>query len=227
MESACVHLSELVDKKAKIIDIGTGNGLFLEVLHQVGFENLYAHEIAGEDLSRIKDITKDIYQDFDYNSIPSDFFDVVTLLDVVEHVIDPHYLLRTCERILKPGGIVYFHTPVVTKTDRLMHLMQKIPIASKVGCLWQAARTSIFHLQNYTQKSLQLLLKESGFKDIEIEIKNELSWPLSLYIRVYLLDKLGLPRFLVPVFYPALYPMLATNLFNANKSIVSARKALL
>ncbi len=184
-----------------------------------------AHEIQGSDLSRIKNIARYIYQDFDYCSIPSDSFNGVTLLDVAEHVINPKYLIGMCARILRKGGVIYFHTPVVTHTDRLMHFVQKVPVLSKAGIIWQRGRTSVFHLENYTSKSLILLLEDTGFCDIRIEVKNELSWPVARYVRTFLLEKQGLPGFIAPVFAPFFYPFLATDTFNANKAIVSARKA--
>lgn len=224
MSTAISNLKELISIKDTIIDIGTGNGLFVELLSDAGFKDISAHEIKGSNLSRIEGIATCIYQDFDYVSIPSNKFDAVALLDVVEHVIDPKYLIDTCFRILKKDGVIYFHTPVVTRTDRLMHSFQKIPVLTKVGTIWQRGRTSIFHLENYTPKSITLLLEKSGFNDINIEIKNELSWPVSRYIRIYLLEKQGLPGSIAPIFVPFFYPLLATDYFNANKAIVSARK---
>jgi hypothetical protein len=129
-----------------------------------------------------------------------------------------------CHRILKPGGVIYFHTPVVTRTDRLMHVLQKLPVVRKIGTMWQTGRTSIFHLQNYTPQSLLLLLQNAGFGDIQIEVRNELSWPLAFYIRIYLLKKMRLPGSLAPLLAPLLRPLLATDIFNANKAIVHAIK---
>ena len=225
MATAIEHLKELISKNDSIIDIGTGNGLFVELLNEAGFEDVSAHEIQGSDLSRIKQIASRIYQDCDYSSIPSNNFNAVTLLDVVEHVIDPRYLINMCGRILKMGGMIYFHTPTVTRTDRLMHFLQKVPVLKKAGTIWQRGRTSIFHLENYTPKSLMLLLKDAGFYDIKIEVKNELSWPVTRYVSIYLLEKQGLPSFVAPFIAPFFYPLLATDLFNANKAIVSARKS--
>lgn len=225
MATAIDRLKDLVPHDAAVIDVGTGNGLFVELLREAGYGDVSAHEIRGADLSRIHEIARHIYQDHDYSSIPSDTFDAVTLLDVVEHVIDPGHLMRTCSRILKSDGVVYFHTPVVTRIDRLMHLVQKIPVGKKVGTIWQRGRTSIFHLENYTPKSLALLLEEAGFKDVRIEVENETSWPVARYVRVYLLEKQGLPGFIAPVLVPFVYPLLATEALNANKAIGSARKA--
>lgn len=225
MATAIGHLKEVLSKKDSIIDIGTGNGLFVELLSQAGFEDVSAHEIEGSDLSRIERIASGIYLDFDYTSIPSNKYDAVTLLDVVEHVIDPKYLINMCARILKKDGLIYFHTPVVTRIDRLMYSLQKVPFLKKAGIIWQRSRTSIFHLVNYTPKSLTLLLEKCGFYNIKIEVKNELSWPVTKYIRTYLLEKQGIPGFIGPIFVPLLYPLLASDFFNANKAIVSARKA--
>jgi SAM-dependent methyltransferase len=194
------------------------------MLNQAEFVDVAAHEIKGGDLSKIEKVASCIYQDFDFSSIPSNHFDVVTLLDVVEHVIDPKYLMNMCARIIKHDGVIYFHTPVVTKTDLLMHSLLKVPVLRKAGVIWQRGRTSIFHLENYTPKSLIFLLKQAGFHDIKIQVKNELSWPVTKYVKTYLLEKQGLPGFIAPIFVPFFYPLLATNLFNANKAIVSARK---
>lgn len=105
-----------------------------------------------------------------------------------------------------------------------MHYLLKFSILKKVGIVWQRGRTSIFYLDNYTPKSLTLLLKGAGFYDVKIEVKNELSWPVTRYVRDYLLEKQGLPGFMAPFLAPFFYPLLSTNLLNANKAIVSARK---
>lgn len=224
MSNAIEHLGELIPRSASVLDVGTGNGQFVERLHEAGFTDLSAHEIPGADLSGIERITRDLYQDFDYGSIPSDRFDAVTLLDVVEHVPKPQYLMNACHRVLKPGGVLYFHTPVVTRADRMMHRAQKLPVLGKIGRAWQRGRTSVFHLENYTPQALSLILTRAGFGDVTVRVRNELSWPVSRYVRVYLLQKQRLPGFLAPILTPALYPVLATDFFNGNKSIVSAKK---
>ena len=225
MLAAVDRLKELIPESASIIDIGAGSGLFVKKLYDAGFGDVSAHEIPGEDLSNIKNMARGIYQDFDYRSIPPDTFDAVVLLDVVEHVTEPKYLIETCSTILKSNGVIYFHTPVVTRVDRLMHSVQKLPMIGKIGKIWQRGRTSIFHLENYTPKSIMCLLEQAGFGNIVLEVRNELSWPVKRYIKTYLLEKHGIPNCFAPLLYPVLYPLLATDLFNANKAIVSATKA--
>lgn len=44
-------------------------------------------------------------------ALHSDSFDVVTLMDVIEHVAEPRTLLCEIYRILRPGGVVFIVTP--------------------------------------------------------------------------------------------------------------------
>jgi SAM-dependent methyltransferase len=224
MESTIADLTALGLRGKRLLDVGTGNGMFVPLLADAGFTDISVHEIEGNDLSQVAGQVRAIYQDYDYSTVPSDAFDVVTLLDVAEHVIDPLFLLRMSQRFLRSGGTVYIHTPVVTRTDRVMHALQKLPLLGGVGRMWQAGRTSIFHLQNYTPAALDALLQRAGFEDVHVEVRNELSWPLKRYIQVFVLQKLGWPSMLAPLFVPFLYPLMATELLNANKAIVVARK---
>ena len=226
MNTAAANLKKVLGLDARIIDIGTGDGSFVQIMHEAGFSNLFAHEIPGSDLSAIEGIAKDIYRDFDYQSVPSESFDALTLLDVVEHVRDPQYLIDQCSRMLRPGGRIYFHTPVVTRTDRLMHRLMRLPVVEQFGKMWQRGRTSVFHLQNYSAGSLSILLERASFELESLEIRNELSWPLERYVRVFLTDRFSLPRSSAMLFVPFCYPFLATDFFNSNKAIVMARKPI-
>ena len=149
------------------------------------------------------------------------------MLDVLEYVLDPQFLINSVYRILKEDGIIYFHTPVVSRIDIFMHFLLKLPLINKVAVIWQRGRTSIFHLENYTKKSINLLLDQAGFNQVKIIIKNELSWPVKRYVEVYLFEKNILSKklqFLSPLLTLMLYPFLSSNFFNANKAIVIAKK---
>jgi SAM-dependent methyltransferase len=225
MQRSADDLARLLPSKScSIIDVGTGNGSFMEVLRSRGYTRLACHEIPQADLSGLKAWGCSVYQDFDYASVPSGVFDAVTLLDVAEHVRNPLHLFRSCSRMLKEGGLLYLHTPVVTRLDRLMHGALHMPGLSRFGKIWQRGRTSIFHLQNYTGKALQDSLSGMGFSEVHVEATNERSWPVSRYVRVYLCEKNKLPTFLAPWLTPFFYPWLASEFFNANKAVVWARK---
>lgn len=222
LASALADLAALLPRDAALLDVGTGNGWFLEMARDAGFTSLAAHEIPGADLSHVQGFAR-TWQDHDFGSLPDGAFDCVTLMDVAEHVPDVPHLFRTCRRVLRKGGLLYIHTPVVTRTDRMMHRVQRLPVLAAAGRVWQRGRTSIYHLQNYTPRALRLALGRAGFADVQIRVVNELSWPVSHYVRHYLLERQGLPGALTPLFLPVFYPLLATRTFNANKAVVTAR----
>ncbi len=207
-----------------ILDIGGGLGEFGILLHERGYSNLSVHELPGSNLGKLDAQGITVYQDHDCSTLPSQAFDIITLLDVAEHVRDPQMLVQQCFRALKPGGRVYLHTPFVTGLDRVMHWVASLPLVGKVGKLWQRGRTSIFHLQNYTSASLTHILGSQGFKGIEIQRRNELSWPLEMYIRIFLCEKQGIPKAFVPLLALLLRPILCNNVINANKGIAIASK---
>jgi SAM-dependent methyltransferase len=220
-------LSALTSRSADILDIGTGDGAFVHMLLDAGYTSVAAHEVPGMDLSALEARGVRTYHDFDYSSIPTASFDVVTLLDVAEHVPDPLQLFSACSRVLRPGGIVYFHAPVVTRTDLLMHRLQRYRGLDRIGRAWQTGRTSVYHLQNYTPRAIRLLFSATGFEPLFVRTENELSWPVSSYIRIYLCERYGLPSFVAPLLTPFAWPFLATDLLNPNKGIACARKPAL
>ena len=49
--------------------------------------------------------------DFTQMNYPEHHFDVIVMLDVIEHLENPLEALQSVERILKPGGALYLSTP--------------------------------------------------------------------------------------------------------------------
>jgi 2-polyprenyl-3-methyl-5-hydroxy-6-metoxy-1,4-benzoquinol methylase len=224
-ETSIRDLDKLLQPSSAILDIGAGNGMFIAMLREHGFHTVDGHEIPGAHVFAVEDTDCRLYRDFDYESIPSSSYDAITLVDVAEHVPDPQHLFNACRRILKPGGILYIHTPVVTRLDRAMHFAQRVPGLRKAGRMWQRVRTSLSHLQNFTPCALQIALRGAGFEVVSLAVANELSWPVTRYVRVHLCERLGLPPVVATLLYPIAYPVVATNIFNANKAVVCAVSA--
>ena len=220
--AAARDLSALTEKSGAILDLGGGNGAFAHALDAHGFTNLFVHEIPGAELPGLPLSVRNVYRDIDYASLPSAGFDAVTLMDVLEHVSDVGITLSAVRRVLRPGGVMYVHTPVVTILDRAMHVVQRMPLLSGVGQAWQRARTSIYHLQNFTPQALRQLMAQHGFEVVRLDRINELSWPVDYYVWVYLVQLRGLPKALVKPLTMLLAPLLRSRL-NANKAVLVAR----
>jgi SAM-dependent methyltransferase len=222
-ECAARDVLSIAAPSAALLDVGGGNGAFCRALAALGFDNLSIHEIPGADLPELAGRVRAVYRDADYRSVPGGAFDVVTMMDVMEHVPHVDATMTAARRMLRPGGLLYVHTPVVTRLDCLMHLLQKLPLLARLGQAWQRGRTSIFHLQNYTPRALTGLVQRHGFTVVRLDTVNELSWPIARYVRVYLCDKLGLPRALAPLTAALVGPVLRSRL-NANKAVLVARR---
>jgi SAM-dependent methyltransferase len=221
--NAAQDIASLVPRDAEILDIGGGDGTFARALARNGFRNISLHEIPGSKIANIGDIIRKTYRDFDYSTLPATAFDVVCLMDVLEHVSNPSRTVAAVNRILRPGGFIYLHSPVVTVLNRLMHFIQRLPAVGGIGRSWQRARTSIFHLQNYTPRSLSLLMRKHGFMIKRLVCINELSWPLERYARVYFVEKAGMPKALLPAIVMLASPILRSAA-NRNKGVLVALK---
>jgi 2-polyprenyl-3-methyl-5-hydroxy-6-metoxy-1,4-benzoquinol methylase len=101
---------EKLGKGNKILDIGCGNGIFLDRLKKQGFGN-----IAGADLANyLKDKShKHIIADINVEKLPIEesSYDVITALQVLEHLENYFLILQEAARVLKPGGYFIFSVP--------------------------------------------------------------------------------------------------------------------
>lgn len=107
-------LRELLPADCKILDVGCGGGLLSNELARQGYR------VTGIDLSpgslhvaRKYDVTRSVhYEVGDAYHLPygDESFDAVTTMDFLEHVDKPAEVIKECSRVLKPNGLLFFHT---------------------------------------------------------------------------------------------------------------------
>ncbi len=104
-------------KGKKILDVGCGGGILTESMARAG-----AH-VTGIDMAEASLNVAELHAlesglDIKYQLIsaedcaeqsPADF-DAVTCMELLEHVPDPGSIVRSCSRLVKPGGFVIFST---------------------------------------------------------------------------------------------------------------------
>lgn len=107
-------LRRLPVKKAKLIDIGAGNGLVLRIFRQKGFE------VTGMELSstlceamkknpKMKGIS--VFQGDVSKKTGNENYDVVLASDVIEHIKDDKKALDNLFSFLRPGGYLVITVP--------------------------------------------------------------------------------------------------------------------
>lgn len=134
--------------KPIILDIGCGTGKNMEALSSFG--TVYgvdnsAHAIKFCKKRKLKNVQLGQAEQLPFTNC---LFDVVTILDVLEHV-DDGASLKEIARVLKARGIVIITVPAYQT-------------------LWSKWDDVLGHKRRYTTSSLQTVLKKEGFGVVKI-----------------------------------------------------------
>lgn len=97
---------------SSVLDFGTGRGRFIATLRQVYPEA----RICGADImERPKDLPDDVdWLRGDLNvglPVGDAQFDLISAVEVIEHLENPRHVMRELFRMLRPGGIAILSTP--------------------------------------------------------------------------------------------------------------------
>ena len=144
-------------KTNNILDIGCGNGHFLEVAAKRGW-NVYGTEFTDEaiDVCNKKNIkmNQGILNPENYNKIE---FDVITSFEVIEHINNPEIEIQNIKKLLRTKGLFYFTTPNFNSISRF--ILQEN---------WNVIEYPE-HLSYYTAKTINCFLNNKGFEKIELK----------------------------------------------------------
>lgn len=101
----------------KVLDVGCGGGILSESMARRGAQ------VTGIDMGEAPLSVARLHQleselEIDYRQITAEAlaaeqpgqYDVVTCLEMLEHVPDPASVIRACHALVKPGGQVFFST---------------------------------------------------------------------------------------------------------------------
>lgn len=108
---------KVTERVPKVLDIGCGGGILAEALAKNGAQ------VTGIDLSlpsieaaRQHARSQELSIDYRHTSAEeiaqtqAGSFDVVTCMEMLEHVPEPHKVVAACAQALKPGGQAFFST---------------------------------------------------------------------------------------------------------------------
>ena len=101
----------------KIIDVGCGGGILAESMAALG-AHVTGIDLAQKSLTvaRLHSLESGIKVDYkliaaeEMAALEAEQYDVVTCMEMLEHVPDPASVVRACARLAKPGGQLFFST---------------------------------------------------------------------------------------------------------------------
>lgn len=100
-----------------VLDVGCGGGILSESMARLG-SHVTGIDLSDKALNVAKLHLLESGQQVDYRKIAVEtlaaeqpaHFDVVTCLEMLEHVPDPASVIAACAQLVKPGGWVFFST---------------------------------------------------------------------------------------------------------------------
>lgn len=154
--------------QGKILDYGAAKGHFINYLLERPDIEVQACDFSEETVSNLNKLYEDrpqfkgcsLVKGFP-SAFPANNFDVVFLIEAIEHLTD-NYLLPTIEeanRILKPGGTFVVTTPNNEKLEE-QHV-----ICPDCGGVFHRVQ----HVNTFTVPSLKKLMESFGFETIRCE----------------------------------------------------------
>lgn len=144
-------------KYNRLLDVGAGIGLFLEVAKERGWE-VYGTEYTQEAINICTNkgivmkqgaLTEELF--------PKAYFDVITSFEVIEHTSYPQTDIQLIYDFLKPSGILYLTTPNFNSIVRRF-------LKSKWNVIAYPE-----HLSYFTKKSMHFALTKNNFKKLYLK----------------------------------------------------------
>ena len=160
-------LKDLASNDGKLLDYGAGRGFFIKQL--LSTDNKY--EVWGADLLEkpkdIEPISKWIKGDLNKPlEVENDSFDIITGIEIIEHLENPRAVAREWFRLLRPGGVLVCSTP------NNLSIRSILSLTFRGHFLEFGPRSYPSHITPLLAIDIKRVLDEAGFIDIKIGYSN-------------------------------------------------------
>lgn len=159
------RLSKIDKPGNKLLDVGAASGIFLDLARQEGCDvsGIEPSQYLVEEAERLYGLklfrgTIDTFE-------PGKKYAVITLLDILEHLVEPDRFMDKIDSLIETGGILVIVTPDINSLT-----------ARTAGKRWWHYR--IAHINFFNLKSLTYLLEKHNY---EILLKKRYAWNFSLF----------------------------------------------
>ena len=151
---------------ARILDAGCGTGAMLDHLSRYG--SAMGVDIAKEASDYCRSRGRNEVAGGDITALPfaESGFDLVTALDVVEHIVDEKTAFDQLARTCKPGGIVVVTVPAYQ-------------------WLWSPHDVLNHHERRYVARELRAQIEQAGLRVLRLTYANTFLFPVVVLVRVF------------------------------------------
>jgi SAM-dependent methyltransferase len=159
-------------KATAALDIGASDGAFMQVLNRIGFDDVHGIEPSTPSVeSADAEIRHRIVNGpFTDSSFEDRRFDLVTILQTLEHLSDPLQVVRDAGALLRDEGAL-----LIVVHDRLALQARLMGFRSPIY--------DVEHLQLFSKRGIRALLATAGFGNVEVHsIRNR--YPLSYWLKI-------------------------------------------
>ena len=147
-------------KAGSVLDIGSGSGIMGAFLQQQGISGVDGIEIDADAIRETSKWYRNFYGTIDEVS-PEPAYQIILMLDILEHLVTPETLLKAAVSRLAPGGIILVSVPNIAHWGmRLLLLCGQFNYTPR-GTL---DRT---HLRFFTRRTILELLRTAS--DCKVE----------------------------------------------------------
>lgn len=158
--------SRLRIKKGKFLDLGCGEGFVLNEAFNNGFDPYgvdIAYNITPEN-SKFNFYKGNIFE----ANFPDNYFSVIYMDSVLEHILNPMETISELNRILNPNGVLFVIVPNEDSLNNsVISLMYALTFQSqKYGKI--KPFITPYHVHGFNRVSLRTALDRNLFKEIEI-----------------------------------------------------------
>lgn len=153
----------------KVLEIGAAYGDTLYHLKQTGI----AGEAVGVDIfedlknpANYKPLDRFIFGNIENMDFPEydDYFDIILLPDVIEHLVEPKLVLAKAKKYLKQDGTLLVSMPNVRHYSTFIRIFIKGDFKYDESGLFDYT-----HMRFYCKYNMRQLLENSGFKITEVK----------------------------------------------------------
>jgi len=152
------NFEELTGRKGSVLDVGCGNGSFLQFARQNGWETFGADIRLSPETSRLTcPLWEGRLPEIDFGGAT---FDVIRFNHVLEHLQNPLIELARCRELLNPGGLVFVGVPnLAGVSPRIKNLQSKLGLKKNQWRHYAA----MHHLYFFTPETLRAMVERAGF----------------------------------------------------------------